>query len=97
MDAEKIGKQIAALRKERGFTQEGLAETLGISPQAVSKWENGRALYAEVSAAGLDSGEYLEGERARGFWTKEKRVKQAELLREMLETEREAAEIAGSF
>ncbi len=44
MSTNKIGKQIAILRKERGYTQEGLAEILNISPQAVSKWENGHAL-----------------------------------------------------
>lgn len=35
-----LGKRIANLRKEKGYTQEGLAEKLGVSPQAVSKWEN---------------------------------------------------------
>lgn len=44
MNIIKIGKQIAALRKERGFTQESLSEILNVSPQAVSKWENGHAL-----------------------------------------------------
>lgn len=44
MDANIIGKQITALRKECGYTQENLAEKLSVSPQAVSKWENGRAL-----------------------------------------------------
>ena len=44
MDAKKIGRQIAALRKERGLTQESLAEAAGVSPQAVSKWENGHSL-----------------------------------------------------
>ena len=44
MDTSKVGKRIATMRKERGFTQEGLAEALGVSPQAVSKWENGHAL-----------------------------------------------------
>jgi len=44
MDTSKIGKQITNMRKERGFTQEGLAELLGISPQSVSKWENGHSL-----------------------------------------------------
>lgn len=39
-----IGNRIKELRKERGMTQEKLAETVGISFQAVSKWENGLAL-----------------------------------------------------
>jgi transcriptional regulator with XRE-family HTH domain/predicted membrane protein len=37
---ETLGKRIAALRKEKGLTQEQLAEKVGVSPQAVSKWEN---------------------------------------------------------
>lgn len=35
-----IGETIARLRHEQNMTQENLAETLGTSPQAVSKWEN---------------------------------------------------------
>lgn len=35
-----IGNNIAALRKEKGITQEELAKILGVSAQAVSKWEN---------------------------------------------------------
>ena len=35
-----IGKRIMTLRKSRGMTQDQLAEKLGVSPQAVSKWEN---------------------------------------------------------
>ena len=35
-----IGKRIAQLRKEKGLTQEELAQHMGISPQAVSTWEN---------------------------------------------------------
>ena len=35
----KLGENIKALRKARGFTQEKLADLLGISFQAVSKWE----------------------------------------------------------
>ncbi|MBO5371033.1 MAG: helix-turn-helix transcriptional regulator [Clostridia bacterium] len=38
---ETIGKQIATLRKERGIKQEQLAAFVGVSTQAVSKWENG--------------------------------------------------------
>jgi len=35
-----IGKRIAALRREKELKQDELAEKLGVSPQAVSKWEN---------------------------------------------------------
>ena len=38
-EMEKIGRFIAGLRKENGMTQEQLAEKLGISDRAVSKWE----------------------------------------------------------
>ncbi|MBN2076334.1 MAG: helix-turn-helix transcriptional regulator [Dehalococcoidales bacterium] len=44
MNTQEIGKHIALLRKERGLTQEKLAEALSVSPQAVSKWENGHSL-----------------------------------------------------
>ena len=36
-----IGKNIYALRKKQGLTQERLAELVNVSFQAVSKWENG--------------------------------------------------------
>lgn len=37
---ETLGRRIAALRRRKDLTQEALAEKLGVSPQAVSKWEN---------------------------------------------------------
>lgn len=37
---ETIGNRITKYRKEKGLTQEALAEKLGVSSQAVSKWEN---------------------------------------------------------
>lgn len=43
-DVKKMGEQIARLRKGKKYTQEQLAEKLKISPQAVSKWENGNAV-----------------------------------------------------
>ncbi len=36
-----FGEQLKKIRKEQKITQEGLAERLGVSRQAVSKWENG--------------------------------------------------------
>lgn len=41
MDQIKIGKFIAALRKEKGLTQEKLGEKLGVTNKTVSRWENG--------------------------------------------------------
>lgn len=35
-----LGKRIAMLRRQKGLKQDTLAEVLGVSPQAVSKWEN---------------------------------------------------------
>lgn len=35
-----VGERISALRKERKLSQGQLAELLGVSRQAVSKWEN---------------------------------------------------------
>ena len=36
-----LGERIAQLRREAGLSQEGLAEQMGVSRQAVSKWEKG--------------------------------------------------------
>ena len=35
-----LGKRIAQYRKEKGLTQEALAQAMNVSAQAVSKWEN---------------------------------------------------------
>ena len=44
MNQEKIGKFISTLRKEKKITQKQLAEKLGITDRAVSKWENGKSM-----------------------------------------------------
>ena len=62
-----IGKRIALLRKEKGLTQEELATHMGVSPQAVSKWENDQTC-PDISALprlskllGVTVDELLEG------------------------------------
>lgn len=44
MDQQKIGGFIASNRKSRGMTQVELAEQLGVTNKAVSKWERGKCL-----------------------------------------------------
>ena len=44
MDQEKIGKFISSCRKEADLTQAALADKLGITDRAVSKWETGKSL-----------------------------------------------------
>lgn len=41
MHVVEIGRNIAFARKKAGLTQEGLAERISVTVQAVSKWENG--------------------------------------------------------
>lgn len=43
MDSRWIGEQITRYRKERNMTQEELGKAVGVSTQAVSRWENGGA------------------------------------------------------
>ena len=44
MNQIKIGKFISELRKEKKLTQKDLADKLGVTDRAVSKWENGRGM-----------------------------------------------------
>lgn len=49
-----IGSTITRLRKERAMTQEQLGQAIGVSAQAVSKWENGGMPDAELLPAIAD-------------------------------------------
>ena len=44
MDQLKIGKFLKELRVENKMTQQDVADKLGISDKAISKWENGKCL-----------------------------------------------------
>ena len=69
MDQNKIGAFISQLRKEKNMTQKDLAEKLGVTDRAISKWENGRGM-PEVSlmkplcdVLGITINELLSAER----------------------------------
>ena len=49
----KLHEKIYSQRKLKGFSQEELAEKLGVSRQAVSKWETGEALPEITKLKGL--------------------------------------------
>ena len=69
MDYEKTGKLIQELRKEKDMTQMSLADKLGVTDRAVSKWERGKS-FPDVSmlrplaeALGISVSELLDGEK----------------------------------
>ncbi|MGN1031103.1 MAG: helix-turn-helix domain-containing protein [Butyricicoccaceae bacterium] len=67
MNCAKVGQLIAQLRREKGMTQQNLADALNISNKTVSKWECGAgcpdvSLLAQLSAVlGADIERVLEG------------------------------------
>lgn len=69
MDQTKIGRFLAACRKEKDLTQRQLAELLHVSDKTVSKWETGKGLpEAQLmlplcEALGISVNELLSGER----------------------------------
>ena len=69
MDQIKIGRFLAACRKEKDLTQRQLAELLHVSDKTVSKWETGKGLpEAQLmlplcEALGISVNELLSGER----------------------------------
>ena len=77
MDTKKIGGFLKILRKEKGLTQEQLAEILFVSGRTVSRWETGTNMpdlsiliqMAEFYA--VDVKEILDGERKSGNMDKE--------------------------
>ena len=69
MDLDKIGKFIALNRKNKGLTQEQLAEKLGVTNKTISRWETGKympdlSLLKPLSEElGITLNELLSGEK----------------------------------
>ena len=69
MDAVQIGNFIKNLRKKNNLTQKQFADKLGVTYQAVSKWETGKSipdiiLLKEISKIfSVNINELLEGEK----------------------------------
>lgn len=67
MDPIQMGKLIADLRKQRGFTQRQLADQLHLSDKTISKWESGAGspdlsnLTVLAEALGISVDELLKG------------------------------------
>lgn len=80
MNQEKCGKFIAKLRKEKKMTQEVLAEKMGVSINAVSKWERGLSfpdvsLYKRLcKELGISIEELINGEKDNSDAAKEKAI-----------------------
>ena len=78
MDQKKIGAFLKMLRKEKGMTQEQLAEQFGVSGRTVSRWETGYnmpdlSLLVELADFyDLDIREIIEGERSEDMETEMK-------------------------
>ncbi len=80
MDQNKSGKFIAKLRKEKNMTQEQLAEKMGVSINAVSKWERGLSfpdvsLYKKIcKELDINIEELINGEKDNSEEAKEKAI-----------------------
>lgn len=71
MNQEKIGHFITKCRKEKNMTQQELANVLGVTDRAISKWENGRGMpdYSLIkplcNELGISINELLSGEKIK--------------------------------
>ncbi len=80
MNQSKCGKFIAKLRKEKNMTQEQLAEKMGVSINAVSKWERGLnfpdvSLYKKLcKELDISIEELINGEKDNSEEAKEKAI-----------------------
>jgi len=86
-----LGERIAYLRKEKNLSQEGLGDLVGVSRQAVSKWEADRALpdvhncVAMSQALGVTLAELLELEEGKLLETDLVKQEEGEISKEEVE------------
>lgn len=77
MDLKKIGMILKEQRKEKGITQEELAQILNVSNRTISRWENGRnmpdfdVLIEIADYYQIEIREILDGERKSENMNKE--------------------------
>lgn len=95
VDQVKIGNFLKKLRKEKGITQEQLAEILNVSGRTVSRWETGNNMpdisilvdiadYYDISIP-----EIISGERKSEIMNKEEERKIAKTMSDYATTEKE--------
>ena len=95
MDQFKIGKFISSCRKEQGMTQADLAEKLGISDRAVSKWETGKSMpdtgimLELCELLKINVNELLSGERIMDNYDKRAEENLLEMRRQVEEKNRQ--------
>lgn len=74
-----LGTHIQQLRKDRGISQESLAEQVGVSRQAVSKWEQGLSLPSTENLLALAQIFEVSADELTGLACKEGRDPEAEV------------------
>ena len=94
MDQIKVGAFLKALRREKGITQEQLAEELGVSGRTISRWETGNnmpdiSLLVEIAEYfDVSIPEIIKGER-KSEYMKEEAKEVAETMSDYAKAEKE--------
>lgn len=102
MDQKKTGLFLRSLRREKGLTQEELAEVFGVTDRTVSRWENGKnlpdlSLLVELADFyDTDIREIIDGERKGEEMDKELKDT-LQKVADYGDTQKQKAERAGSL
>ena len=97
LDQKKTGLFISEMRKGKGLTQKQLAEEIGVSDKAISKWENGRgmpdtSLIPDLcKVLGININELLSGERlSKDAYNGKAENNMVELIKDKEETKKDS-------